>query len=111
MIEKKRTTFRSGGIDCVGYVYCASDGVALRPGIVMAHGFGGTQEGSLALTARDFADAGFAVLTFDYRSFGESGGTPRQVISICNQWADWHAAIAHARQLPGGRSVTCGSVG
>jgi alpha-beta hydrolase superfamily lysophospholipase len=67
----------------------------------MAHGFGGTQEGSLALTARDFADAGFAVLTFDYRSFGESGGTPRQVISIRNQWADWHAAIAHARQLPG----------
>lgn len=33
--------------------------------------------------------------------FGESGGTPRQWISIAVQKADWHAAIAHARTLPG----------
>jgi len=101
MIERTRTTFRSGSVECVGYVYGAADGTTLRPGIVMAHGFGGTQEGSLARTARDFAAAGFAVLTFDYRSFGESGGTPRQVISIRDQQADWHAALAHARQRPG----------
>jgi pimeloyl-ACP methyl ester carboxylesterase len=66
----------------------------------MAHGFGGTQEGSLAETARDFAAAGFIVLTFDYRSFGESGGTPRQVISIEAQQVDWRAAVSHARQIP-----------
>lgn len=66
----------------------------------MAHGFGGTQEGSLARTAEDFARAGFVVLTFDYRNFGESGGTPRQVISIPMQHEDWHAAIAHARAIP-----------
>jgi pimeloyl-ACP methyl ester carboxylesterase len=101
MIERKRTTFPSGGIDCVGYVYCATDEAAQRPGIVMAHGFGGTQEGSLARTAGDFAAAGFAVLTFDYRSFGESDGTPRQVISLRDQQCDWHAALAHARRLPG----------
>jgi alpha-beta hydrolase superfamily lysophospholipase len=67
----------------------------------MAHGFGGTQEGSLARTAEDFARAGFVVLTFDYRNFGESDGAPRQVISIPMQLDDWHAAIAHARGLQG----------
>jgi len=100
MIERKRTTFRSGGIACVGYVYRATDDAAPTPGIVMAHGFGGTQEGSLAQTARDFAAAGFTVLTFDYRGFGESHGAPRQMISIRGQQADWRAALAHVRQLP-----------
>jgi pimeloyl-ACP methyl ester carboxylesterase len=67
----------------------------------MAHGFSGTQQGSLARTAHDFADAGFAVFTFDYRSFGESEGTPRQVIDIAAQIEDWAAAVAFVRDLEG----------
>jgi pimeloyl-ACP methyl ester carboxylesterase len=55
----------------------------------------------LAQTARDFAAAGFTVLTFDYRNFGESGGAPRQVISVQEQQADWRAALTHARQFAG----------
>ena len=41
------------------------------------------------------------MLAFDYRRLGESGGQPRQVVRIGDQLADWQAAIAFARTLPG----------
>jgi dienelactone hydrolase len=100
MIDRIRQTFRSRDVPCHGYLYRVQGGAHRRPCVVMAHGFGGTQDGSLARTAQDFAQAGFAVLTFDYRNLGESEGWPRQVISIRGQHEDWHAAIAHARAQP-----------
>jgi len=44
---------------------------------------------------------GFAVPTFDSRNFGESGGEPRQVVSVKGQLEDWSAAIRFARGLEG----------
>jgi pimeloyl-ACP methyl ester carboxylesterase len=41
------------------------------------------------------------VLAFDYRGFGASEGYPRQQISIDRQIADYEAAIAAAKLLPG----------
>jgi alpha-beta hydrolase superfamily lysophospholipase len=67
----------------------------------MCTGFGGTQDTPAFLaTARDFAAAGFHAMTFDYRTFGESGGQPRQVVSIAGQLDDISAAVSHARTLP-----------
>jgi ABC-2 type transport system ATP-binding protein len=43
------------------------------PAILLAHGFGGTKR-SVADDARDFADRGYAVLTWTARGFGRSGG-------------------------------------
>jgi len=63
----------------------------------MAHGFGGTRADGLAPYAERFAAAGMAVLVFDYRHFGDSGGEPRQLIDIGRQLEDWTAAIACAR--------------
>jgi pimeloyl-ACP methyl ester carboxylesterase len=40
-------------------------------------------------------------LVFDYRAFGDSEGSPRQVISFRTQLEDWAAAIRFARTLPG----------
>jgi pimeloyl-ACP methyl ester carboxylesterase len=67
----------------------------------MAHGFGGTRDTGLLGYAEEFAAAGLDVLLFDYRGFGASGGTPRQLVSFRRQRQDYHAAIAAARQLPG----------
>jgi hypothetical protein len=36
-------------------------------------------------------------LAFDYRHFGDSDGTPRQLLDIAHQLEDWQAAIAYAR--------------
>jgi pimeloyl-ACP methyl ester carboxylesterase len=102
--DRLRVTFRSGGVDCAGYLYRPPGVVGPLPCVVMAHGFGGTQEGSLARNAAAFAAAGLSALSFDYRGFGESAGEPRQVVDIKAQLADWRAAIAFARSLPEVRS-------
>jgi dienelactone hydrolase len=97
--ERTRVSFDSGGAELVGYLHHAAgnaDGDA--PCVVMGHGFSGTQD-RLFANAERFAEAGFAVLTFDYRNFGESGGQPRQLVSTEGQLEDWHAAIRFARSL------------
>ena len=67
----------------------------------MAPGFGGTRDSGLLGYAEGFAAAGMDVLLFDYRGFGASGGSPRQLVSVRRQRQDYHAAVATARQLPG----------
>jgi alpha-beta hydrolase superfamily lysophospholipase len=65
--------------------------------IVMGHGLGLTRHCGLREIAVAFATAGYAVLLFDYRGFGDSGGEPRQLISFRKQLVDWAAAIDYAR--------------
>jgi alpha-beta hydrolase superfamily lysophospholipase len=60
----------------------------------MAHGFGGTRDCGLLPYAEGFAAAGLDVLLFDYRGFGDSSGSPRQLVSHRRQRQDYHAAIA-----------------
>ena len=74
-----------------------ADDQPVSPVVVMAHGFAGTVDESLTRYAQRFAAAGFAVLAFDYRSFGASGGWPRQVLDIEGQLQDWRAAIDWVR--------------
>ena len=95
-VERTRVRFDSGGVELVGYLHHSADAVGRLPGVVMGHGFSGTQD-RLFDNAERFAGAGFAALTFDYRSFGESGGEPRQVVSVEEQLEDWRAAIRFAR--------------
>jgi fermentation-respiration switch protein FrsA (DUF1100 family) len=44
------------------------------PGIVMFHGLGGTRTDMNVLAESSFANTGYAVLTFDTRGHGQSGG-------------------------------------
>jgi cephalosporin-C deacetylase-like acetyl esterase len=67
------------------------------PCIVMGHGFGGTKEMGLDGYARRFQKAGFAVLVFDYRHYGQSEGEPRHLVWIPYQHEDWKAAIKYVR--------------
>ncbi|MFD9659717.1 alpha/beta hydrolase [Streptomyces mirabilis] len=59
-----------------------------------------TKEPASDLFAARFNDAGFAVLAFDHRRCGESGGAPRQIVRLDEQVADRHAAIECATGLP-----------
>ncbi|MGW4144140.1 hypothetical protein ACWELV_46860 [Streptomyces mirabilis] len=59
-----------------------------------------TKEPASDLFAARFDDAGFSVLTFDHRRFGESGGASRQIVLLDEQVADRHAAIECATGLP-----------
>jgi dienelactone hydrolase len=98
--RREEIEFESGEGRCCGWLYRVdADGPA--PCVVMAHGFGARKEARLDAFAERFADAGFAALVFDYRHFGDSTGSPRQLIDIDRQHEDWQAAVAHARDLEG----------
>jgi pimeloyl-ACP methyl ester carboxylesterase len=67
----------------------------------MAHGFGGTRDSGLLPFARAFASAGIGALVFDYRGFGDSAGSPRQLVSFRRHRRDYAAAIMFARTIDG----------
>ena len=100
--------FRSGRELCAAWLYRPTgDSLASTAGprgvpiVIMAHGFGAVRELRLPAYAERFRDAGYAVLVFDYRHFGASGGEPRQLLDVELQLNDWRAAIEFARTLDG----------
>jgi uncharacterized protein len=96
-VEREKVRFVSGDTECAAWHYPGTNGAC----VIMAGGFAVTKEPGTDLFAKRFHDAGFAVLAFDYRRIGDSGGRPRQVLPIGDQLADWQAAIAFAPTLPG----------
>jgi uncharacterized protein len=100
MATRADVSFPSGGQRCGGWLYLPMGVTGRVPCVVMAHGTTGTMNFGLARYAQRFAAAGFAVVLFDYRHFGASGGRPRQLIRVGRQVADWRAAVRFARTLP-----------
>jgi pimeloyl-ACP methyl ester carboxylesterase len=100
-MERETVRFVSGDAECVAWYYPGTNGGC----VVMAGGFGVTKEPGTDLFAERFQRAGFGVLAFDYRRFGESGGQPRQVARVGEQLDDWQVAISYAAELPGVEKV------
>ena len=99
-MTRQDIAFGSGGEQCAAWLY-TPEGGGPHPIVVLAHGFGGVRDARLWAFAERFADAGLAALVFDYRHFGASGGSPRQLLDLKRQLDDWRAAIAFARRLDG----------
>jgi uncharacterized protein len=95
--QREKVRFTSGDAQCAAWHYPGTNGAC----VIMTGGFAVAKEPGTDLFAERFHDAGFAVLAFDYRRLGESGGQPRQVVRIRDQLADWQAAIGFAATLPG----------
>jgi pimeloyl-ACP methyl ester carboxylesterase len=96
-MERRAIRFVSGGAECAAWHYPGTNAGC----VVMGAGMAVTKEPGTDRFAARFAEAGFTVLAFDPRGFGESGGRPRQVLRIPDQLQDWDAALALARTLPG----------
>lgn len=104
-------SFTSGDASCSAWLYLP-EGVTSPPVVILGHGLGATREMRLDAFAERFAAAGIAAFAFTYRHFGDSGGQPRQLLSIKRQLADWDAAIAHIKgrdDVDGGRVAVWGS--
>ncbi len=91
-------TFNSGTAQCVGDLYLPQD-IECPPIIVMAHGFAAERSFRLPAFAEKFCSQGVAVFLFDYRTFGDSEGTPRQWVHPTRQLQDWRAAISLVRSM------------
>lgn len=101
-LMRRDLIFHSQGIVCHAWHYRARTGNKMgRPCIVMANGLAGTRASGLEPYAERLMVAGFDVLLFDYRFFGDSQGEPRQLLTVGHQLDDWRAAVAFARNLPG----------
>jgi fermentation-respiration switch protein FrsA (DUF1100 family) len=78
-VRRESMDFESEGTRCAAWLYrpdeSASAATGDPPVVVMAHGFGLPRRFELPA----FAERGLAVLVFDYRSLGDSGGEPRNV--------------------------------
>jgi len=96
---KKNVIFDVKGTSVSAWLYFPEDTSAPFPCIIMAHGFGGTKAVGLGSYAARFQQSGMAVLVFDFRHLGESGGEPRQLVWIPKQLEDYAAAIKYARGI------------
>ena len=94
-------SFESGGMSCAATVYRPDSATAPVGCVVMGNGFTLTRKDGIPAYAMRVAEAGFAVLAFDYRHWGDSGGEPRRWMSLARQMEDWHAAVEYARSLEG----------
>jgi pimeloyl-ACP methyl ester carboxylesterase len=97
-------SFDSGGLRCAATLYRpgGADGADGAVGcVVMGNGITLTRQDGIPDYAQRFAISGFAVVAFDYRHWGDSGGEPRHRVSLRSQLEDWRAAVDYARALEG----------
>jgi len=86
--------FPSQGATLRGRLLLPSTGARRPPVVIMAHGFSATAHGMVAdQYAAAFCEAGMAVLLYDHRNFGRSGGEPRQQIDNWLQVIGYRDAI------------------
>jgi pimeloyl-ACP methyl ester carboxylesterase len=97
MARRSKVEFPSGRGRCSAWSYPGTNGAC----VVLASGGGVPKEPGTDRFAARFQEAGFAALAFDFRHFGESEGTPRQVIRTRRQMQDLAAAVSFAATLTG----------
>ncbi len=90
---RRNIEFKSEGVTLRGWLYKPDTGKGPFPAVVMAHGFSGVKEMTLDEYAEVFCAAGLAVLVYDNRCLGASGGRPRQDIDPTLQMRDYRSAI------------------
>ena len=93
----QEVSFESDGVRCAADLYRPAMAGNRLACVVMGHGGSATKRLGLPAYAEKFTTAGLAVLAFDYRYFGASGGEPRQIIKVAEQQDDYRAAVRYLR--------------
>ena len=113
-VKSETVDFYSEGARLRGFLHRPDAASERLPFIVQGPGWLGLADAKLYVPYHQaFTDAGFAVLIFDYRGFGESEGD-RGTLSPTWQLEDWRNAIAYMRSRPdidGVRGAIFGSGG
>ncbi|MEJ7811292.1 MAG: alpha/beta fold hydrolase [Gemmatimonadaceae bacterium] len=94
----KPTSFFSQGARLAGSIWSSAKGRA--PAVIVTGSWTTVKEQMPANYAPLLADAGYVVLTFDFRGFGGSEGEPRDVESARSKAEDVRNAVAFLRTHP-----------
>lgn len=95
----KDIEFNAEGTLLRGWLYQPKSDKKCIPAIVMAHGYNCIKELYLDKYAEIFAKAGYVVLAYDNRNFGDSDGEPRQELDPWQQVRDYRHAITFLQTL------------
>lgn len=101
-VVSRAVSIKSDGETLCGLLYLPSKipSEEKMPGIVTANALTGVKEINLPQYAERFAEAGFVVVAFDYRYWGESSGKPRYHISPMEHRADIRNALTFLAEQP-----------
>ncbi|MDJ0690419.1 MAG: alpha/beta hydrolase [Xenococcaceae cyanobacterium MO_188.B32] len=94
-VQVKDVTINSNNQTLAGNLYLPDDyrvGTKL-PGVIVTGAWTTVKEQMPATYAEAMAERGYAVLTFDFRNWGESGGKERQLENPVNKTQDIMAAV------------------
>ena len=100
--QVKEVNFESKNQNLVGNLYLPDDyqeGDKL-PGVVVTGAWTTVKEQMPATYAEELADRGYAVMAFDFRNWGESGGNERQLENPINKTQDIIAAANYLTTRP-----------
>ena len=91
---QQSVSFYSEGVKLDGDIFLPRDLAAgeRRAGIVLCHGYTGVKDLYLPDNARVLNEAGYVVMTFDYKGWGKSEG-PRNRLAPMSRVADVQAAL------------------
>jgi hypothetical protein len=82
-----------------GNLYHAAEAPKRAPIVIFVHGIGLLKEQYLENWFRHFLQAGYHVLAYDNRSFGQTDGLPRENFDWFLQAEDFIDAVTYARGL------------
>ncbi|KAF2727559.1 alpha/beta-hydrolase [Polyplosphaeria fusca] len=101
LLPFKRVEFPTNdGTILRGNLYHGDDAKNPAPLVIFCHGIGLVKEQYLENWFRHVVQAGYHVLSYDHRSFGDSDGVPREQFSWMGQAEDFIDAVSFARSLP-----------
>jgi len=97
----KPVSFYSEGIKLAGDLFLPADVKSgdRRAGIVLCHGYTGVRSIYLPDNARVLAEAGYVVMSFDYKGWGDSEG-PKSRLAPYSRVADVQAALTFLGAQP-----------
>src|SRR5689334_8651808 len=94
LMQTRSISFFSEGVRLAGTLFAPADlrTGERRAGIVLGHGYTGVRDLYLPDIARVLCEAGFAVLTFDYKGWGDSDG-PKSRLAPYSRVIDAQSAV------------------
>lgn len=101
-VAKQKVSFQRDDLKLVGHLFTPPnfDNTFKYPALICQGSVSSVKEMMSDNYARLLAQAGFVVLGFDYASYGESEGLPRQNENVEGKLNDLKAAVSYLQSLP-----------